>query len=68
VRNQLEQHINAVHLEAMGFGRYCPKLDADVVRDFCAGLCAHEDHLKNHAQDGNEELFRALKETINSFN
>ncbi|MES2558448.1 MAG: MJ1255/VC2487 family glycosyltransferase [Bacteroidota bacterium] len=64
IRNQFEQYMNAAYIEKMGFGRHFNGLDADNIKAFLYDLEAFKRNLKSYRQEGNEELFAALKKTM----
>lgn len=60
LRKQFEQLLNALYLERLGYGMYCPELNVAAIEQFCATLPAYERALAAHQQDGNHQLLSAL--------
>jgi len=61
---QYEQELNARYLQKLGYGRFTPELSEDVVRDFLAGLEAHNEALKGYRPQDNSMLFALLDECL----
>jgi uncharacterized protein (TIGR00661 family) len=64
VKKQFEQILNARYLEREGYGLAADELDAPVLGRFVEGLPDFERALSRYRQDGNNDLLRALDESL----
>lgn len=60
IEGQFEQVLNALYLEALGYGLHAAALDGDGLQRFLGRLDDCAQALAGHAQDGNRVLFDAL--------
>jgi uncharacterized protein (TIGR00661 family) len=67
IRGQFEQYINAYHIQKLGFGKFCKKIDAKCIRDFVSNLNHYKRNLEqNYRQTNNDKFFRILDKTLDS--
>jgi uncharacterized protein (TIGR00661 family) len=64
VRHQFEQEMNARYVEKLGYGLHAPRMDPDVLRAFLRETEKFAAVVREHRQDGNEELFRKLDRLV----
>jgi uncharacterized protein (TIGR00661 family) len=64
VENQFEQLLNALYLEKLGYGRYAPRLEGDVVREFLDRCEAYAQNLAGFRQVGNRDILAAVDRLI----
>jgi uncharacterized protein (TIGR00661 family) len=64
VRGQIEQVINARHLQREGYGRTAEQIDADVLGSFLEALPDCERRLSGYSQNGNRLLFDTLDSAL----
>jgi uncharacterized protein (TIGR00661 family) len=62
--NQFEQTLNALYLEKLGYGEYCPRLTEERVRRFLSRVPAYAQKVAQHRQDGNRLILGALEDLI----
>jgi uncharacterized protein (TIGR00661 family) len=65
VRKQIEQVINARHLQREGYGLAADELTEARLQEFLERLPEFEKNLARYRQDGNGELLRALETSLN---
>ena len=64
VERQFEQVLNALYIQALGYGTYARGLDEDVLGGFLAGIPDHEKALAGYAQDGNAVALATVNEQL----
>lgn len=64
IEGQFEQIINGRYLTREGYGMMADAIDDRVMRAFTDGLPSFQRRLANYTQNGNEELFAALDQTL----
>ena len=64
VERQFEQVLNALYLQALGYGAYARRLTDEVLEAFLARVREHERALAGYAQDGNALALSALREQL----
>ena len=67
IKNQFEQFVNASYIEKLQYGRHFLDFTADNIKAFLYDLEIYKSNLKNYSQNGNEELFSQLKNTLDRF-
>jgi len=63
-QGQFEQILNAKYLEALGYGRYVPKITEDALYYFLFNLDLYRRNLTTLRHDRNEELLRSVDRAI----
>jgi uncharacterized protein (TIGR00661 family) len=61
IANQAEQFVNAAYVDKYGFGRHFSKFTADNIKSFLYDINKFETNLLAYKQNGNKQLFDALK-------
>ncbi len=64
VGGQFEQVLNALYLDQLGYGSHAPELSPEALKAFLERLPRCEDALAPYTQNGNVEMFAALKEQL----
>lgn len=64
IGGQFEQILNARYLEALGYGRYAPRIDARTLDAFLEAIPGCEERLAGYTQDGNRDLLGALEDQL----
>jgi uncharacterized protein (TIGR00661 family) len=64
VERQFEQVLNALYLQALGYGSYALRLDDAALEAFLARVPDHELALAGYAQQGNTVALAAVKEQL----
>ena len=64
VERQFEQVLNALYIQALGYGAYARRLDEDVLGAFLARVPEHERALAGYAQDGNAVALATVNEQL----
>ncbi|MGF1464810.1 MAG: MJ1255/VC2487 family glycosyltransferase [Sandaracinaceae bacterium] len=64
IRGQFEQVLNARYVEREGYGLEAREVDRATIARFLDGLPRFEEALAGYAQDGNQDLLRALDEKL----
>lgn len=64
IEKHFEQVLNALYLENLGYGMHGTELTEGVVEEFLRRLPACEKALQGYSQNGNEDIFAALDETL----
>ena len=64
VRESVEQTLNALYLERLGYGRHATALDKPTLDAFLRDVPRCAEALKGYTQDGNRLMLDALDEQI----
>ncbi len=64
IANQFEQWMNAAYIHKLGYGRHFDDLSADNLKAFLYDLPRFTQNLARYQQNGNDDLFRKLKEIL----
>ncbi|MFM2048588.1 MAG: hypothetical protein RI955_1136, partial [Bacteroidota bacterium] len=64
IANQIEQFVNASYVEKYGYGRAFNNFTADHIKSFLYDINKFENNLLAYKQNGNKQLFDALKSWI----
>jgi uncharacterized protein (TIGR00661 family) len=67
VQHQFEQVMNARYLEELGYGLGADTIEPDLLRLFLGEQAKYAARVARHAQDGNQDLYRALDRALRSF-
>lgn len=64
LRGQVEQILNAVQLEKLGYGKYAKRLSPDLIKSFLYDLKSYKKNLKSYTQKNNRESFEKIDKEI----
>lgn len=64
IANQIEQFVNAAYVEKYRYGRAFTDFSADKIKAFIYDLNTFNENISSYKQQGNVELFKALKNWI----
>ncbi len=64
IGGQFEQTLNALYLEALGYGRHAPVMEEGTIRDFLPALPRCAEALAGYEQHDNQETLAALDEQL----
>ena len=64
VQWQVEQTLNALYLQQLGYGHHAEALDTATLEKFLADVPRCAEALKGYSQDGNRLMLEALDEQI----
>lgn len=64
VSRQIEQIMNAVQLEKLGYGKHVRKLNSDLIKSFLYDLENYKENLKGYKQKDNSESFKKIDAEI----
>jgi uncharacterized protein (TIGR00661 family) len=65
IRRQIEQIVNALYLERLGYGAYSERVSAAAINDFIANISQYQAHLATYPRQYDNPLFAALDGGIN---
>ena len=64
VKGQFEQYVNAAYIEKCGYGRHLNDFSPDLIKSFLFDIDIFQHNINQYQQNGNDETFRKLDETI----
>jgi uncharacterized protein (TIGR00661 family) len=64
IQGQFEQVMNALYLQQLGFGKYAPQVEGNVLPEFLESIADSEKALQGYEQDGNKKLLATLDTTL----
>jgi uncharacterized protein (TIGR00661 family) len=67
VKNQFEQFVNAAYINRLGYGKHLNELSGDGIKSFLYDLKYFTRKIAEYRQNGNNETFAAVDESIKTF-
>ena len=67
VKGQLEQIMNAIYLERLGYGEYHEELEISIIMNFLSKLDIYNQSLISYNQDGNKSILKEIDSLIKQY-
>ena len=64
IKKQIEQVVNAIYLEKMGYGMWCNKFSQEALNSFIDNLSLYDTNLRRYIRQGNKETVELLDSLI----